>query len=82
MKRVTQTFSKDYLEQIKKITPTQAAEFIESYQKMIHSMETKSKPISIRIPVSILENFKAKAKFEGTPYQTQIINLMRRWLLE
>ncbi|MEZ4846340.1 MAG: hypothetical protein R2877_05190 [Bdellovibrionota bacterium] len=50
MKRPIQIFSKDYLDQIKNITPSQAAEFVENYQKMIHSVEVKRKPISIRIP--------------------------------
>jgi predicted DNA binding CopG/RHH family protein len=80
MKRPIQMFSKDYLDQIKKITPSQAAEFVENYQRMIHSVEDKRKSISIRIPVNLLDNFKLKAKSKGTAYQTQIVNLMREWI--
>ncbi len=82
MKRPIQTFSKDYLDQIKNITPSQAAEFVENYQKMIHSVEVKRKPISIRVPENILKNFKLKARSNGLAYQTQIIELMRKWVVE
>jgi predicted DNA binding CopG/RHH family protein len=81
MKRPVQYFSKEYLEQTKNITPSQAAEFVENYQKMIHANEGKTKLISMRVPIRLLENFQTKAKMEGSAYQTKIVDLMRKWIL-
>lgn len=80
MKRPIQYFSKSYLDQIKNITPTQAAEFVENYRQMIFSQPSKRKLISLRVPENILENFQQKAKLSGMKYQTMIVELMQKWI--
>lgn len=79
--RPVQYFSDEYLKQTKKISPSQAAEFVENYRQMIFSQPAKRKLISLRVPENILENFKVKAKQSGVRYQTMIVELMQKWIL-
>lgn len=39
-----------------------------------------SRLISMKVPETLLAAFKTKARLKGTRYQTQIKELMRRWL--
>ncbi len=79
-KRPIQFFTKEYLDQAKKLTPTQIAEFVTQYQAVVASQEGKTKPISLRIPEELLKIFKTKSKLEGKKYQSQIVELMRQWV--
>jgi predicted DNA binding CopG/RHH family protein len=63
-----------------RISPSQAADFLEDYRLLIHGQSSASKLISIRVPDSLLRAFRAKAENAGLKYQTQILTLMRAWL--
>lgn len=79
-KKVIQYFSKEYVERCKEMTPDQALEFLEDFQKLSGETNEKCTPISLKIEPSLLKAFKTKAKLEGIPYQTQIKVLMKQWL--
>jgi len=77
--RPVQLFSDDYLEQCKNATPEAILEFLESF-RLMNEGPGKSKLISIKIPVSLLEGFRRRCELEDVKYQTQIKTLMERWL--
>lgn len=81
MRRAVQYFDKDYLSQTKKLTPSQIVDFITQYQSVFFSYEGKKKLISIRIPEELLKVFRRQTDLIGKAYQTQIVNLMREWVL-
>ena len=71
--KAVQYISPEYLEQCKKMSADEIAEFLESY-RLLHQAslaEEKSKLISI-----------SKCKLHGVKYQTQIKNLMLDWVRE
>jgi predicted DNA binding CopG/RHH family protein len=74
-----QLFSDDYLEQCKDASPEAILEFLESF-RLMNKRPEKSKLISMKIPVSLLEGFRRRCELEGVKYQTQIKKLMERWL--
>ena len=76
-----QAHSKLRLKQDARLSPEDIALFLENFQQVAHGQEGKGKLISIRVPEKLLEMFKQKAKRENFPYQTQIIRLMREWVL-
>jgi predicted DNA binding CopG/RHH family protein len=80
MKKGIQTFSKEYLERCKEMTPDQILEFLEDYKSLVLNMPEKCQLISMKIEPSLLKAFKHKAKLEGIPYQTLIKKLMRSFL--
>lgn len=80
MKKGLQTFSKEYLERCKELTPDQIIEFMENYRNLMGRTPEKCQLISMKIEPSLLNAFKQKAKLEGIPYQTKIKELMRDWM--
>ncbi len=81
--RPVQTFSEEYLDHCKTMTPDQIARFLEDF-RTLHSERTqtqKSILISMKVPPDLLQTFKAKCQLANTPYQTQIKKLMKDWLL-
>ena len=79
--RPTQFFTDEYLEQCSNATPEEILEFLESF-RLLNDQSAKSKLISIKIPHPLLESFRRKCEVEGIRYQTQIKNLMERWLTD
>ena len=78
--RPVQYFTKEYLEQCKKLTPEQIIEFLDNYRLMVSHTHEKCQLISLKVEPSLLKTFKQKAKLAGVPYQTQIKKLMREWI--
>lgn len=79
--RPVQYFSKEYLEQCRKMTPGQIAAFLEDF-RLLHAATaapSKSRLISLKVPEPLLASFKMKAQLSGVPYQTQIKRLMKDW---
>ncbi len=76
-----QLFSDEYLERCRDLTPEQIATFLEQFRVIAHAgRKSKSKLISVKVPVELLEAFKFKAQLEGKPYQSLIKELMWEWL--
>ncbi len=85
MKRALQYFTKEYLEQCRKLTLKQRLEFLENYRKLAFAAQNskhRSKLISLKIEQDLLELFRHKAELHGVPYQTQIKRLMREWTIK
>ena len=60
---------------------TPIIEFLENFKAMVDpKAQHPSQLISIKIPVPLLEAFKARAHLLGTPYQTLIKKLMLDFL--
>ncbi len=74
-----QYFSDEYLEHCKKMTPLQIVGFLENYRNLLEKKEP-SILISIKIPKTVLDDFKFRCKKNQVKYQTQIKQLMRDWL--
>lgn len=80
--RPVQLFSADYLEQCRSMRPEQVVRFLEDF-RILHAPRTapaKSRLISLKVPEPLLASFRAKARLQGTPYQTQIKRLMTDWV--
>lgn len=81
--KALQIFSDEYLEQCKKMRPEQIIGFLENF-RVLHSAasvpDDKSVLISIKIPQSLLMQFRTKSELHGQKYQTQIKKLMKEWL--
>jgi predicted DNA binding CopG/RHH family protein len=77
-----QYFSDEYLEQCRSMTPDQIIQYLDDFRKL-HGTRTfsRSKLISMKVPESLLNVFKAQAAREGIPYQTKIKALMKEWVL-
>ena len=82
LNRPVQSFSDDYLEACRRMTPDQIARFLDDFRKLHGKPPSRSKLISIKIPEDLLGAFKAKATLAGHRYQTQIKALMKDWVLE
>lgn len=80
MNRPVQYYSKEYAERCKELTPDQIIEFIENFRDLMAQKPEKCQLISLKIEPSLLKTFKAKAKLNNIPYQTQIKLLMREWV--
>ncbi len=56
-------------------------EFLENFQKMLDPRaQHPQRLISIKMPVPLLEAFKARSKLVGIPYQTLIKKIMLEYL--
>jgi predicted DNA binding CopG/RHH family protein len=82
MNRPVQFFSDDYLAHCRKMSTPQICQFLESFRLLVSEPKLKSKRklISLKVPIPLLECFRAKAEATGIPYQTQIQNLMEDWV--
>jgi predicted DNA binding CopG/RHH family protein len=83
MKRPIQYFSDEALERSRDISPLEIITFLESFRNLhlgAKSAQPESRLISIKIPVLLLEAFRARSQTLGVPYQTQIKALMKQWL--
>ena len=81
--KAVQTFSKEYLKVCRRMKPDQIAEFLENFRMLQGTkiFEGQSKLISIKIPEPLLATFRRKCEAKQIPYQTQIKQLMREWLV-
>jgi len=79
--RPVQYFSKEYLEQCRKMTPEQIVSFLDGFRTLhaAAAAPAKSRLISLKVPEPLLAAFKMKAQLSGVPYQTQIKRLMTDW---
>lgn len=83
MKKTVQFLTPEYLEECKKMTPLQIAQFLEDFRQL-QALNTKDESIliSLKVPASLLGAFKTKSQLERVKYQTQIKTLMKKWLTE
>ena len=79
MMKAVQYFSDEYLEQCKSFSTEAILEYLENF-RLMQSHGDKSRLISIKIPESLLANFKTKASLNQVKYQTQIKRLMKEWV--
>ena len=74
--KAVQYFTDEYIEQCRKMSPDEIAEFLESF-RLMREKPGKSILISLRVPERLLAAFKKKSRFAGIPYQTRIKQLIR-----
>ena len=77
--RPVQYFNDAYLDQYRSATPEQILDYLESF-RLMQAQPAKSKLISMKIPETLLDNFRRRCELEGVRYQTQIKRLMQVWL--
>ena len=78
--RPVQFFSDEYLERCRAMKPVEVLEFLESFRLLHARASSRSRLISLKVPESLLDAFRARCRLEGMRYQTQIKQLMRDWL--
>ena len=78
--RPVQFFSDEYLERCRAMKPAEVLEFLESFRLLHARASSRSRLISLKVPESLLDAFRARCRLEGMRYQTQIKQLMRDWL--
>ncbi|MFQ5699194.1 MAG: hypothetical protein ACE5IL_13030 [Myxococcota bacterium] len=79
--RPVQYFADEYLERCRELTADQIIQFLDDFRRLHGETSSRSKLISLKVPENLLEAFKARARLEHQPYQTQIKRLMRAWVL-
>lgn len=65
-----------------KISPEEAVDFIDSFNKMLHDKDEPTEAISLRIPANLLRALKTTAKMRETKYQSLIVSYIREGLKE
>jgi len=80
-RRPVQHFTDEYLARCREMSPEEVVQFLEDFRRLHGGAQTESKLISMKVPVALLETFKARCRLEGLRYQTQIKRLMSDWLL-
>ncbi len=79
--RPVQYFSKEYLEQCKRMKPADILRFLDEFRRLYAPARGRgSRLISLKVPEDLLEAFKAKARLHDVRYQTQIKRLMTEWV--
>ena len=78
--RPVQFFSDEYLERCRTMKPVEVLEFLESFRLLHARVSSRSRLISLKVPESLLDAFRARCHLEGVRYQTQIKRLMSDWL--
>jgi len=77
-----QYFTDEYLEQCRAMTPDEIIQYLDDFRQLHGArVSSRSKLISMKVPESLLNVFKAQAGREGVPYQTKIKALMKEWVL-
>jgi len=79
--KTVQYFTDEYLAQSKSFTTESVLEFLENF-RLLQEPEERSKLISMKIPVPLLNSFRSKCELSGVKYQTQIKQLMIKWINE
>ena len=80
--KTVQRFSDEYLETCREMTPDQIIRFIDDFRRLHNTAASRSKLISLKVPVELLNAFRAKSTLLKVPYQTQIKALMKAWVLQ
>ena len=80
--RPVQRFSDEYLERCRALSPADVVRFLDDFKRIHGNRDSRSRLISLKVPEPLLAAFKTKARLAGVRYQTQVKNLMRRWLEE
>lgn len=77
-----QHFNKEYIERCRELSPDQILEFLENFRMLLSESTEKCQQISLKIEPALLKAFKMKSKLSNVAYQTQIKELMKKWVLE
>jgi uncharacterized protein (DUF4415 family) len=64
------------------ISIDQAMRFLDDARALYRGTDEPTQAISLRVPANVLRSFKTKAKLDGRKYQSVIVALMRKWVLE
>ena len=85
--RPVQYFTKDYIDQCKKMSLLEIVEKIDQQQQFFWKMHQEKNHdesilISLKIPKNLLKKFRALSDQKNIKYQTQIKVLMQEWLLK
>ncbi|MEI8390187.1 MAG: CopG family antitoxin [bacterium] len=62
------------------LTPEEEAEFDKMIEEVEKELESKSKPVTLRLSISEIERCKKIAAKKGLPYQTYIKSVLKQAL--
>ncbi len=74
-----QYFDDEYLKKAKSFSTEAILDYLENF-RLMQQAKDKTRLISIKIPESLLDSFKAKSALSQIKYQTQIKKLMVEWV--
>lgn len=77
--RPVQYFDDEYLKKAKSFSTEAILDYLENF-RLMQQPKDKTRLISIKIPESLLESFKAKSNLCQVKYQTQIKKIMVDWV--
>ena len=80
--RPVQLFTDEYLARCRGMTPDQVIRFLEDFRRLHAKRPARSRLISLKVPEDLLHAFRQRAELAGVPYQSQIKQLMREWVLD
>ncbi len=78
--RPVQKFSDEYLERCRDMSHDEIVRFLDDFRRIHGKPRVRSRLISLKVPEDLLAAFKAQARLDNVPYQTQIKKLMTAWL--
>ncbi len=78
--RPVQKFTDEYLERCSEMSYQDIARFLDDFRRVHGKTRSASRLISMKVPEDLLGAFRAKARLQRVPYQTQIKKLMVEWL--
>jgi predicted DNA binding CopG/RHH family protein len=79
--RAVQFFTEEYLAQCQGMSTDQVIRFLEDFRRLHAQRPSRSRLISLKVPEDLLHAFRQRAELAGVPYQSQIKQLMREWVL-
>lgn len=79
--KTIQFFSDEYLTQCRQLSVEQVVRYLDNFRQINKPVaKPKTKLISMKIELDLLEAFKTRARLDGVPYQSRIKQIMRDWL--
>ena len=79
--KAVQKFPDEYLQRCREMSHDDIARFLDDFRRIHANKHSRSRLISMKVPVDLLEAFKTKSSLAGLRYQTQIKELMKSWVL-
>jgi predicted DNA binding CopG/RHH family protein len=82
-RKAVQKLSREQIKWGMSLSIEERLQFVENFMQLAHNTsDAKSKLISIKIPEDFLNLFKSKCASKNLTYQTQIKELMKKWVLD
>jgi predicted DNA binding CopG/RHH family protein len=84
--KAVQHFTPEYLKRCREMAPDQIIKFLDDFRRLFGgrkagAVRVNSRRVTLTVPEDLLETFRTKVHLNGRPYQDQIRELMRAWVI-